>query len=204
MADYLMCFDRVLSIFSLLFLFGCSPLSPLEKQISKGDYNKVESMIEDGADIGAISPLRGSLLCVAARNEQDRLITLLVDKGLDVNVRDNAGKTAMHCVSAAETVDLLVSLGGDPFSLSENGISPLAEAVRFGRYDAARRLVDLGAEDIAWGAGNEFTALDYAIASCHLRTAELVLINGLATAKIKHAEACEEQLQSLLHQYNLK
>ncbi len=199
-----MWFLRVFAVCFLSLSFsGCSPLSPLERRVIDGEYEKVQKLIENGADLKEIDPLRGSLLCVAARNEQHGMISLLVEKGLDVNVRDNLGKTAMHCARSRETIDLLTALGADPFYLSANDISPLAEAVRFGHYDAAQRLIELGADNIDWGSGNEFTALDYAIASCHLKTAELVLLKGLATPKIKHAEACEEQLLNLLHEYNL-
>lgn len=190
-------------VVTTVFIVGCSPLSQLERGVLQGDYDKVKTMVADGADIAQIDPLRGSLLCIAVKKNQQDIVKLLIESGLDVNMRDNHGRTAMHCSVSRESVELLEQLGADPFSVAENGVSPLGEAIRFGHEEAAAKLIDLGATNASWGAENRFTSLDYAIASCHLGTVKLVLANKLAVPKVKHSEACEEQLQKLFLKYGI-
>lgn len=62
---------------------------------SSGDHNKVEELIDAGADIHFFDELSKSALHYAVENDHKQLVHFLLQRGADVNahLRDNAGDT---------------------------------------------------------------------------------------------------------------
>jgi uncharacterized protein len=87
------------------------------------------------------------------------MVAMLVDAGADVNARFNGRhtETALHWAASTddvEVIDALLEHGADidaPGSVIGGGTT-LAEAVAFGQWRAARRLVERGARANLWQA----------------------------------------------------
>jgi ankyrin repeat protein len=86
-------------------------------------------------------------------------VRVLVAAGADVNARFAGahGETALHWAASSddvEVLDALLDAGADleaPGSVIDGG-TPLADAVAFGQWNAARRLVERGATPSLWQA----------------------------------------------------
>lgn len=95
--------ERVLISLSLVCLFFPVFVSAQESLRSKdeslieaakkGDSQKVEQLISEGANIEARGE-RGTVLMHAAGNGHKEIVELLLSKGADVNAKNNHGATA--------------------------------------------------------------------------------------------------------------
>lgn len=77
------------------------------------------------------------------------LVSMLIDRGLDVNLRDDIGSTPLHNAVLAEnleTVRLLLGRGADINAKDSMGLTALHKAVAGGRLSAIRLLLDSGAD----------------------------------------------------------
>jgi ankyrin repeat protein len=88
-----------------------------------------------------------------------RTIRLLIDAGADVNARCSGGhsETALHGAASSddiEALDALIDAGADIEAKGGviGGGTPLADAVAFGQWNAAWRLLERGAETTLWQA----------------------------------------------------
>ncbi len=84
----------------------------------------VERLLEVGADPSYVHPLNGlSVLHAAARAGNDESIALLVERGVDVDIKDNAGRTPLFFAAsetqsgaaASKVFDALLAAGADPW-----------------------------------------------------------------------------------------
>ena len=95
-----------------------------------------------------------SALRLAALNSHLDLITLLVEKGADVNYTDADGRTTVYCVASSAANDLkvintlhhLVKMGANLESKDLEGRTPLHVASWQGMTDVVQALVQLGAD----------------------------------------------------------
>jgi uncharacterized protein len=101
-----------------------------------------------------------------------QIVALLVAHGADVNARFTGGphaETPLHWAASCDDVavlDALLDRGADieaPGAVIGGG-TPLADAVAFGQWKAARRLVDRGAKTNLWQAAG--LGLMDRVASC--------------------------------------
>jgi uncharacterized protein len=84
-------------------------------------------------------------------------VALLIDAGADVNARfiGPHTETPLHWAASSDDIDIidvLVNRGADieaPGSVIGGG-TPLADAVAFGQWNAARRLIERGAQSTLW------------------------------------------------------
>ena len=82
-----------------------------------GDLKFVQQAITEGVDVNAKNPVTGDpLLSTAALMGHTEVMTLLLQKGADINARKEDGNTALHAAAflgRADAVELLLRHGAD-------------------------------------------------------------------------------------------
>jgi cytohesin len=132
----------------------------LADAVRAGDLAKVSAAVGEQPGLVSAHDAEGrSLLHHAATAGQTALITLLLDKGADIN-------------SATQDV---ATWGPGPGT--DRGLTPLIAAARAHQWEAVKLLIEKGAEVKAatlWGG----TALGAAVGGRHMPTVELLLAKG--------------------------
>ena len=122
--------------------------------VSAGFTELVEHRLDNGeVDLLARGPEGVTLLHMAARSGIDDLLTLLLEKGISIDIQDNFGFTALHYAALwnrPETVELLVSRGGDLNLKDQAGKTALQIAWDNNILGIAYLLLELGAKDDAF------------------------------------------------------
>jgi ankyrin repeat protein len=125
-------------------------VSPLLVAVTIGNPAVVRRLLEAGADANAALPEGETALMTAARTGRVEPVKLLLAAGADVNVKEAwRGQTALMWAAAennAEVIKVLVEAGADPKVRSAGGFTPYLFAVRGGRKEAVRALLDLGVD----------------------------------------------------------
>ena len=107
-------------------------------------------LISRGADINQRNNQGATpLMCIAQQGHPETVRSLL-ELGADVNVVDVYGNTALHWACAKGDfpliAEILVSNGANINQRENQGITPLMAAVMVGHIEAARKLLELGAD----------------------------------------------------------
>ncbi|KAM3455310.1 hypothetical protein MY3296_002498 [Beauveria thailandica] len=121
----------------------------LRNVINSGWTSRLLVLLEDGADIDAIDEVGGSTaLTHAAWLKADAMVSLLLDHGADVNLRDLDDRTALHWAAEGTYADLVEALldHGAEIDCRVNGWTPLLLAGRKWDELGARILVQRGAD----------------------------------------------------------
>lgn len=89
--------------------------TPLLTALSRGKLDWAITLIEKGADISAVSNNGYNALfaTVQARKTNHEILDTLIKNGLDINSRDNKGKTAIMHTRDATTLGTLIERGAD-------------------------------------------------------------------------------------------
>ncbi|KAN0135083.1 Ankyrin repeat-containing domain protein [Lactarius tabidus] len=109
------------------------------------------------------------------------IIQSLLDRGSDINERDNLGLTALHAASEygkLEVAKLLIERGANVNSRSRGGLTPLAYASRFGHLEVTRLLLDHGA-NVNAKSRNGCSVLHAASMGGYLHVALLLVERGV-------------------------
>jgi|GEM_PF-3269200 len=127
-----------------------SPYKDIFEAVEKGDVVAVESFIASGISVNGRNAFGMTPLHMAIVKRHWNIATLLVNKGADVNVRNQqTGETPLHFAAshgAINAVELLLNRGAD-FSITDNGMkTPLDVAEENGHRDIASLLVSRGAK----------------------------------------------------------
>jgi ankyrin repeat protein len=78
----------------------------------------------------------------------------LLDKGADVDWKDDAGWAPLHLASSREMAELLLKRGANVDAVSLHGVTPLHGAAKHARVEVTRVLLAAGAEPDARDAGS--------------------------------------------------
>ncbi|AVP87363.1 ANK repeat containing protein [Candidatus Phycorickettsia trachydisci] len=122
---------------------GCKPIyaAAICNQLDTMKY-----LVQTGADLG----LHGYILLnTAVTNNDVILIDLLINRGLNLNTRDELGLSALHYAAqheSLEAIKYLVSKDADINTSSINGYKPIDYAICYNKYHAAMLLCSLGAD----------------------------------------------------------
>lgn len=127
------------------------PRSPLNEAIQSGDYNTVQSMLEENPEVanneswhdGVESPL------IEAIEKRDiRMIKMLLEAGADVNPSYGSHKPLSKAILLGETpiVELLINHGAEVNPPEAGFFTPLIEAINWGNSEIINLLVENGAD----------------------------------------------------------
>jgi ankyrin repeat protein len=119
---------------------------PSRDQIeAKAKFEEAKASIEAHPELAVRKNEYGQTPLIQAASSGDKdLVAWLLDRGVDVNDRDNAGRTALHWavdVGRAEILELLLEKRAEVNARNGAGWTPLHEAAAFGKADAAALLL---------------------------------------------------------------
>jgi ankyrin repeat protein len=145
------------------------------------DLPAVRKLIQEQADVNALSSDGSSALLWAAYHTNVEMTKELLAAGATVDVANRYGVTPLLQASRngdAGTIQALLSAGADPTHWHPEGETPLMAASRTGNTEAVRLLLSGGAFVDAVDPFQEQTALMWASAQGHLDVVKLLLASG--------------------------
>ena len=100
----------------------------LYSQCKDGDIHGVKWHLEQGADVNA--PYKNTtLLLEAVSYDHKEIVELLIDKGAELNIKDDDGVTPLHeavrSISHKDIIELLITNGADINAKTKRGSTPL-------------------------------------------------------------------------------
>jgi ankyrin repeat protein len=175
----------------LLIAKGAAPLSAIHSAVRDGDLAKVESLVEQGADVNTRAKSSGGwtplFAAVCADQNDVHVAKFLIAKGADVNAKEKSGMTALHvaCEDAKRNMaELLIAKGADVDAKDGGGCTPLHRMFYSGcnGLDVAGLLIAKGANVNAKltdaGLRGELTPLHFAVESGHTKIVGLFIDKG--------------------------
>lgn len=99
----------------------------LHKAATKGHTDRVNSLLEQGADLSSINLYGETPLHRAALGHHTDTVNSLLEKGADPNIQQTAGQTPLHYAARGyrATVHCLLEKGADPRIQDIDGRTPL-------------------------------------------------------------------------------
>ena len=124
-----------------------NPSAKLWDGVYKNNYKKVEEAFKEGADVNMKNDNGVWFLLVASGHGNARMVNLLLEKGIDVNItdEDNYNNTALSTAvrnANYDVVELLLEKGADINKDNNNGDTPLIHAIKFEDYDMVQLLLE--------------------------------------------------------------
>jgi ankyrin repeat protein len=168
-----------ISLLSMCMLANSTDLTDAAKQ---GDMENVISLINSGADVNQPSADGTTALAHAAwRNDQTMLEYLLINAEAEMNMANDYGATALYLAAAnadASLIENLLKAGALPNLGLLSGETPLMAAANRGRFEAAKLLLDYGADPNIKEQNRGQNALMWAVAEGYQQVAELLIKQG--------------------------
>ena len=124
------------------------PSAKLWDGVYKNNYKKVEEAFNEGADVNMKNDNGVWFLLVASGHGNARMVNLLLEKGIDVNITDDYNYNNNTALSTAvinakyDIVELLIEKGADINKENNKGYTPLIHAIRFEDYDIVQLLLE--------------------------------------------------------------
>ena len=115
---------------------------------AEGDVDKVQLLLDAGANIEARNSVTSRPLIVAVAAGKIDILKLLLDHGANLEARDADGNTPLATAVAKNKLDiakLLLDRGANVDSRDKNGSTVLSKAVSISSLDAVKLLLDHGA-----------------------------------------------------------
>jgi ankyrin repeat protein len=152
--------------------------SLLHQAAQTGNVELVELLISKGGVAPNIKDKRGNTPLHNASHRD--IAALLIDKGADVNAKNNVAQTPLHIACQKgnkEIAELLIDKGADINSRLRNGLTPLHLAARGNHKDIVELLIAKGADlNVKNNAGR--TPLRIAMNQGHTEIIELLRKHG--------------------------
>jgi len=129
----------------------------------RGDLNKVEELLDNGADKDAKNDYGLSPLMYASSNGETEVVKLLLDSDADKNAESNDGRSPLLMASQfgyTEVVKLLLEYGADKEAKSSAGQTPLILASSNRHTETVKLLLEHGANINTYDKNNN-SCVDY-------------------------------------------
>lgn len=150
-----------------------------------GVADAVQVLLEGGADVDARETWAGTTALMWAISEHHPdVVGMLIDHGSDIEVRSKVVAVA-NSRGVEGTVPVEGTADDEPVGYANGGFTPLMFAAREGQLEAARFLVEAGA-DVDTIAADGKNALGMAIYNGHFELASFLVESG---ADVNHADA---------------
>ena len=171
-----------------LILTGCggSHVAEFNQAVRSGNLEEVEALLMEEPTLVDAEEGGRALLFEALREDQRNMVLLLIDNGVDVNIKDEHRFTPLHCAAQqgySEIAELLIAKGANVNSTNLMGETPLHTAVLGGHKDVIEVLLaggaDVDAENLIRRTPLHFAARD----GC-LDVVEVLLAQG-ASVNVK-------------------
>ena len=146
------CFKLLINAYDDLSLkFGNDRITALHISLEMNIPEVVEYLISHGADIESRTRLGDTPLLLAAKHFNIWSMVALLERGANVNARNNSGMTALHysCMSihrSKHAIDLLVKYGADVNARTESKYTPLHHAALAEEYAKVHKLLHYDAD----------------------------------------------------------
>lgn len=149
-------------------VFGGGRNTVFHLALYMNDTKTIRLFIDSGADILKPDQNNYAPLSLAARVNNADIVTLLLEKGVDVNTVNNNSIRSTALMDAAEAnavevMKLLISKGADIDILDKWHAPAITIAADKNNYEAVEILGEAGAELNVIDSGRGYTALDFAI-----------------------------------------
>ena len=110
-------------------------------------YKKVEQAFEEGADVNMKNDNGVWFLLAASANGNARIVNLLLEKGIDINITDenDSNNTALSTAvinAKYDVVELLLEKHADINKENNDGDTPLIHAINYEDYDMVQLLLE--------------------------------------------------------------
>jgi ankyrin repeat protein len=128
----------------------------------------------------------GTPLHAAAMTGSKNLIQLLLEKGLDVNLRTRRGRIPLHWAAASGSKDvaaLLITKGASVNKKTMYGHTPLHYSAKYGGDKATTELLLKNNADVNVIGAGDATPLDWAVEVKHQEIASLLRSHGAKTGE---------------------
>lgn len=121
----------------------------LHDAIVADDATTVVQLLQQAQSSGERWPIAGALRTLVDLGRAGCLGALARTSGLSVDLRDDAGRTALMLaadVGKVALIDLLLEAGADVNAADRHGRTPLLYAAACQQFEAVKRLLDAGAD----------------------------------------------------------
>jgi ankyrin repeat protein len=181
MANRRIVIDVMVLFATSLILTGCgnSSVAEFHQAVQSGDLETAEALLTEEPTLVDTEAGGQALLFEALREEQRDMVLLLIDSGVDVNVKEQCF-SPLHCAAQqghAEIAELLIAKGANPNATDMMGETPLHEAVLGGHKDVVVVLLAGGADVDAENRMRR-TPLHFAARDGYLDVVEILLAQG--------------------------
>jgi cytohesin len=168
-------------------LTGCgNQVAEFNQAVRSGDLEKAEALLAEEPTLVDTEEGGRTLLFEALREDQRNMVLLLIDNGVDVNIKDEHRFTPLHCAAQqgySEIAELLIAKGANVNATDMMGETPLHSAVLGGHKDVVEVLLaggaDLDAENLI-----RRTPLHFAARDGYVDVVEVLLAQG-ASVNVK-------------------
>jgi ankyrin repeat protein len=148
----------------------------LDAAIFLNDAAAVKRLLDNGADVNAnIGEHNETALILAAQFADAQIVRLLLERGAQLEARDNYDRTALFCAPVpSEIFDILLDKGANLHVRDEDGTTKLMKIIPFASpLESVKELINRGIDVNARDDGGE-TALSLAKASGFVAVAQLL------------------------------
>jgi len=168
-------------LFGSFILTGCgTQIAAFHQAVRSDNLEEAESMLAEEPTLVDAEGDGRALLFEALREEQKSMVMLLIDNGVDVNIKDKNCFSPLHCAAQqghVEIAELLIAKGANPNAIDMMGETPLHAAVLGGHKDVVMVLLAGGADVDAENRMRR-TPLHFAAKDGYLDVVEVLLAQG--------------------------